>query len=157
MEGLPNINLKALVFGAAIAAGCILLGWQYSDWLYPFSSIGLLYAGYGQENLKMGTILGALASTPIMILFLDGYFGQPTGFFITENGILLVVVLILIVGAVVGFVGAWIKRSRMQALEQYEKQQNIGKNKNKKKNKKKKANVKQSKEKTSYVDKIFKK
>ncbi len=128
-----GLNMKALVFGAAIAAGCILLGFQYNDWLYPFSAIGLLYAGYGQANIKMGTLMGALASTLIAILYLEGYLGQPTGFFLTENGILAVVALIIIVGAAVGFVGAWTKRSRQKAMEEYEKKQKIGKNKNKKK------------------------
>lgn len=128
-----GLNMKALVFGAAIAAGCILLGYQYNDWLYPFSAIGLLYAGYGQDNIKTGTLMGALASTLIVILYLDGYFGQPTGFFLTENGILAVVALIIIVGAAIGFVGAWTKRSRQKAMEEYEKKQKIGKNKNKKK------------------------
>lgn len=128
-----GLNMKALVFGSAIAAGFILLGFQYNDWLYPFSAIGLLYAGYGQSNIKTGALMGALASTLIAILYLEGYLGQPTGFFLTENGILAVVVLILIVGATVGFVGAWTKRSRQKAMEEYEKKQKIGKNKNKKK------------------------
>ena len=148
-----GMNMKALVFGAAIAAGCILLGFQYNDWLYPFSAIGLLYAGYGQGNIKMGTLMGALASTPIAILFLEGYLGQPSGFFITENGILAVVALIIIVGAVVGLVGAWTRKSRDKAKAEYEKQQNIGKNKKKKK----KAAVQKTNEKTTFVDKIFKK
>ena len=153
MEGLPNINIKALVFGAAIAAGFILFGFQFNEWLYPFSAIGLIYAGYGQENVTMGTLMGALASTPIVILFLDGYFGQPSGFFITENGILAVAIIIIVVGAVVGFVGAWSKRSREKAKAEYEKQQKIGKNK--KKNKK--VEVQKTNEKTTFVDNIFKK
>jgi hypothetical protein len=152
-----GLNMKALVFGAAIAAAFILFGFQYNDWLYPFSAIGLLYAGYGQGNIKMGTLMGALASTPIAILFLEGYFGQPSGFFITENGIIAVVVLIIIVGAGVGFVGAWTKRSREKAKIEFEKQQNIGKNKNKNKKKNKKAEVQKTNEKTTFVDKIFKK
>ena len=41
-------------------------------------------------------------------------------------------ILILVIGAFVGFVGAWTKRSRVKALEEYEKKQKIGKNKNKK-------------------------
>ena len=129
-----GINIKALVFGAAIAAAFILFGWQINDWLYPFSAMGLLYAGYGQESIKKGTLMGALASTPIIVLTFQGYMGQFDGFFVTENGILSVTVLILIVGAFVGLVGAWAKRDRMRALEQYEKKQQIGKNK--KKNKK---------------------
>ena len=148
-----GLNMKALVFGAAIAAGFILLGFQYNDWLYPFSAMGLLYAGYGQGNIKMGTLMGALASTPIAILFLEGYFGQPSGFFITENGIMAVVALIVIVGAIVGLVGAWAKVSREKAKIEYEKQQNIGKNKKKKK----KAEIQKTNEKTTFLNIIFKK
>ena len=129
-----GINIKALVFGAAIAAAFILFGYQYWDWFYPFSAIGLIYAGYGQDNLKAGTLMGLLASTPIVVLTLQGYMGQFDGFFLTETGIITVTLIILIVGAVVGFVGAWTKRSRVKALKQYEKQQKI--RKNKKKNKK---------------------
>ncbi len=129
-----GINIKALIFGAAIAAAFILFGYQYWDWFYPFSAIGLIYAGYGQDNLKAGTLMGLLASTPIVVLTLQGYMGQFDGFFLTETGIITVALVILVVGAVVGFVGAWTKRSRVKALEQYEKQQKIGKNK--KKNKK---------------------
>lgn len=148
-----GLNMKALVFGAAIAAAFILFGFQYNDWLYPFSAIGLLYAGYGQGNLKMGTLMGALASTPIAVLFMEGYFGQPTGFFVTETGIYAVVGLIILIGAMIGFVGAWTKRSREKAKIEFEKQQKIGKNKNKKK----KAEVQKTNEKTTFVDKIFKK
>jgi len=147
-----GINIKALVFGAAIAAAFILFGYQYNDWLYPFSAIGLIYAGYGQNDLKMGTFMGLLASTPIVVLTMQGYMGSFEGFFVTDTGVLTVTLVILIVGAVVGFVGAWTKRSRVKALEQYEKQQKIGKNKNKKK----KAKV-QPKEEKTFVDKIFKK
>ena len=127
-----GINIKALVFGAAIAGAFILFGWQISDWLYPFSAIGLLYAGYGQDSIKKGTIMGAFASTPIIVLTFQGYMGQFDGFFLTETGILSVVAVILIVGAFVGFVGAWAKRDRTKALDEYEKKQKIGKNKKKK-------------------------
>ena len=135
MNKFVDINFKALIFGAAIAAACILFGYQINDWLYPFSAIGLLYAGYGQSNVKMGTLMGAIAATPIVVLTLQGYMGQFSGFFLTENGMMGLTVLIIVVGAFVGLVGAWTKRSRENAREQYEKQQKIGKNKNKKKNK----------------------
>lgn len=136
MNKFVDFNMKALVFGAAIAAAFILFGYQINDWLYPFSAMGLLYAGYGQNDIKMGTLMGAIASTPIIALTFQGYMGTFSGFFLTENGMLALTILILVVGAFVGFVGAWTKRSRVKALEQYEKKQNIGKNKNKKKNKK---------------------
>ncbi|MEE1133707.1 hypothetical protein [uncultured Methanobrevibacter sp.] len=135
MNKFVDINFKALIFGAAIAAACILFGYQINDWLYPFSAIGLLYAGYGQSNVKMGTLMGAIAATPIVVLTFQGYMGQFSGFFLTENGMMGLTVLIIVVGAFVGLVGAWTKRSRENAREQYEKQQKIGKNKNKKKNK----------------------
>ena len=131
-----DINIKALVFGAAIAAAFILFGWQFWDWFYPFSAIGLLYAGYGQDSIKKGTIIGAFASTPIIVLTFQGYLGAFDGFFLTEDGILTVALIILLVGAFVGFVGAWAKRDRVKAMAEYEKKQNIGKNKNKNKNKK---------------------
>lgn len=137
MNKFVDINFKALIFGAAIAAACILFGYQINDWLYPFSAIGLLYAGYGQSNVKMGTLMGAIAATPIVVLTFQGYMGQFSGFFLTENGMMGLTVLIIVVGAFVGLVGAWTKRSRENAREQYEKQQKIGKNKNKKKKKNK--------------------
>jgi len=137
MKFLPDINVKALVFGAAIAAVCIIFGYQFNDWLYPFAAIGLLYAGYGQNTIKLGTLMGILAATPIVVLTLQGYMGTFSGdFFVSETGILTVTLIILLVGAFVGFVGAWSKQSRLKAMEEYEKQQKIGKNKNKKKNKK---------------------
>ena len=133
MNKFTDFNFKALVFGAAIAGAFILFGWQINDWLYPFASIGLLYAGYGQNNWKEGTLSGALASTPIIVLTFQGYMGQFDGFFLTQNGMIALAAMIFIIGAFVGFVGAWTKRSREKALEQ---QAKIGKNKNKKKNKK---------------------
>ena len=133
---LPEINFKALIFGAAIAAAFIILGYQYWDWFYPFSAAGLLYAGYGQDSVKKGTLMGVLASTPIVVLTLQGYMGTFSGdFFASPTGILTVTLIILIVGAFIGFVVAWAKRDRIKALEQYEKKQNIGKNKKKNKNK----------------------
>lgn len=132
-----GIDIKALVFGAAIAAAFIIFGYQYNDWLYPFAAIGLLYAGYAQPNIKIGTLIGALAATPIAVLTLQGYMGTfKEGFFTTETGVLTVVVIIILIGAFVGLVGAYTKRSRVKALEEYEKQQKKGKNKKKNKNKK---------------------
>ena len=112
MEILPDVNFKALIFGAAMAAAFILFGFQYWDWFCAF------------------------ASTPIIILTFEGYLGTfKEGFFTTETGIMTVALTILVIGAFVGFVGAWAKKNRMKALEEYEKKQNIGKNKNKNKNK----------------------
>ena len=134
MEIFGDIDFKALVFGAAIAAAFIIFGFMYWEWFYPFSAMGLLYAGYAQKNITYSTVIGAIASTPIIVLAFDGYLGMFSGFFATETGLMLVAVLILLVGAFIGFVGGWGKRDRIKAREQYEKQQKIGKNKNKKKN-----------------------
>ena len=112
MNKFTNFNFKALVFGAAIAGAFILFGWQINEWLYPFASIGLLYAGYGQNNWIEGTLSGAIASTPIIVLTFQGYMGQFDGFFLTQNGMIALAAMILIIGAFVGFVGAWTKRSR---------------------------------------------
>ena len=138
MNKFTDFNFKALIFGAAIAGVCIILGWQINDWIDPFASIGLLYAGYGQNDVKTGTLAGAVASTVVLLLTFQGYMGQFDGFFLTENGVMALTILILVVGAFVGFVGAWTKRSRVKALEQQAKKQKIGKNKNKNKKKNKK-------------------
>ena len=153
MEIFGDVNFKALVFGAAIAGTCVISGYTYWDGFYPFASIGLLYAGYAQKNIKYATVIGAIASSLLVILALDGYFGELEGFFATETGVIVISIIILLVGALVGFVGGWAKRSRIKAKEEYEKQQKIGK----KKNNKKKAKAQKTKEKTTYVDKIFKK
>lgn len=136
MELFGDIDFKALVFGAAIAATFIIVGALYWDWAYPFSAMGLLYAGYAQKNIKYATIIGAIASTPMVILAFQGYFGKFEGFFITETGLITVAITIILVGAFVGFVGGWAKRNRIKAQEEYEKQQKIGKKKTKKKNEK---------------------
>ena len=154
MNMFSELNVKALVFGAAIAAGFILLGWQINDWLYPFSALGLIYAGYGQPDIKTGTIMGALAATPIVVLTFQGYLGQFDGVFLTENGIIAVTLIIIGVGAFVGFVGAWGKRDRIRALEQYEKKQKIGKNKTKAK---KQNKVQTTEPKKGFLNKILKK
>ena len=150
MEIFGDVDFKALVFGAAISAAFIILGKQYGDGFYLFSAIGLLYAGYAQKNIIYATVIGAMASTPLVILALQGYLGD---FEATETSTMILSIIIIAVGALVGFVGGWAKRSRDKAKEEYEKQQKIGKNK--KKNKK--AEAQKTQENTKIVDKIFKK
>ena len=130
-----DIDLKALIIGAAASAAMVIIGSYGYDWAYLFASIGLLYVGYTAINIKYGAILGALASTPIVYLMFQGALGEFSGeFFTSPTGTVSVVVLILLIGALIGFVGAWAKRDRVKAKEEYEKKQKIGKNKNKKKN-----------------------
>lgn len=135
---LKDINLKSLIIGAAITAAIIIIASHGNDWLYLFSAIGIIYVGYTAKNIKQGTLLGAVASTPIIVLAFQGNLGTFSGFFSTDIGILSLVIIVLLVGAFIGFVGAWGKRDRIKAKEEYEKKQKIGKNK--KKNKKKNNN-----------------
>ena len=127
MEFGSEVDYKSLVFGAAIAATCFIIGMNGHEFAYLFASIGLLYVGYNAKNLKMGAFLGAFASTPLMILSLDPRFVG----ILEEQTKIIVVILIFLVGALVGFVGAWAKRDRVKAKEEYEKKK-PGKNKNKK-------------------------
>ena len=133
MSEIKKLNFKALVIGAVISCAFILLGYYTRDWFYPLSAVGLLYAGYGQNDLKAGILCGGVASLPIVILTFKGYLGTFEGFFLTQNGMVVLSILIIVVGAFVGLVGAWTKISR---VKEYEKKQSIGKNKNKNKKRK---------------------
>ena len=134
MDLVNDIDFKSLVIGAAISAGIVIIASQGYDWLMLMSSVGLLYVGYKAKNVKYGAILGAIASTPIVYLTFIGTLGEFSGYFSTQVGTISVVILILLIGALIGFVGALMKRSREKAKIDYEKKQKIGKNKNKKKN-----------------------
>ncbi|WP_292881410.1 hypothetical protein [Methanobrevibacter sp. UBA188] len=129
MGKFTNFDFKSLVFGAAIAAGFVILGSMYNEFLYAFASIGFLYVGYNAPNIKTSALLGAFASTPVMYLALDGVFREIPP---TEQGRITMIIAILIVGMLVAVIGAWAKRSRVKAKEEYEKKQKIGKNKKKK-------------------------
>ena len=107
MEFGSEVDFKSVVFGAAFAATCVILGTMYNDMLYAFASIGFLYVGYQAKNIKMGTFLGAFASTPLIYLALDGKLG-----YIPDESKLIMVVAILLVGAFIGLVGAWARKSR---------------------------------------------
>ena len=137
MRKFTNYDFKSLVFGAAIAAGFVILGSMYSEFLYAFASIGFLYVGYNAPNIKTSALLGAFASTPVMYLALDGVFKEIPP---TEQGRITMIIAILIVGMLVSVIGAWAIRRRVKAKEEYEKKQKKGKNK--KKNKKVKETTK---------------
>ena len=131
-----DIDFKSLVFGAAISAAIVIVASNGNDWLYLFSSIGLLYVGYSAKNIKYGAVLGAIASTPLIILAFRGDFGPLTDFYATDMGILTITLSFLLIGAVIGVVGAWAKSSREKAKVEYEKEQKSKKNKKDKKIKK---------------------
>lgn len=129
MDLRNDIDWKSLIVGAAIAAALVIIGsWGY-DFAYPFSAIGLLYVGYKGKNMKYGTVLGAVAAIPMAILASYGAFGE-----MAESIEIYMMIIILLVGAFIGFVGALAHRDREKAKIEYEKKQQIGKNKNKKKN-----------------------
>ena len=134
MNFANDVDFKALVIGAAISAGLVIIASKGLEWLMLFSSVGLLYVGYTAKNIKYGAILGAIAATPIAYLALTGTLGEFSGFFLTDFGAISVILIILLIGAFIGFVGAWAKRSREKAKVEYEKKQNIGKNKKKNNN-----------------------
>ena len=89
-----------------------------NEFLYAFASIGFLYVGYNAPNIKTSALLGAFASTPVMYLALDGVFREIPP---TEQGRITMIIAILIVGMLVAVIGAWAKRSRVKAKEEYEK------------------------------------
>ena len=159
MNMFSGINKKALVIEAAISAAFIIFGYTQWDWFYPFAAAGFLYAGYGQNDIKTGTAMGTLSATPTAVLALQGYLGTfKEGFFTTETGIITVLLIVLAVGAFVGFVGGWAKRDRIKALEEYEKKQKIGKNKTReKKSKAKQQAAEKTTQKTGFLNKILKK
>ena len=104
MGKFTNFDFKSLVFGAAIAAGFVILGSMYNEFLYAFASIGFLYVGYNAPNIKTSALLGAFASTPVMYLALDGVFREIPP---TEQGRITMIIAILIVGMLVSVIGAW--------------------------------------------------
>ena len=138
---LKDFDIVSIVIGAAITAGLVILGSMGWDFAYPFSAAGLLYVGYKAPSIKWGTFLGAFASTPLIVLALDETYmvdGQIkiSGVFglLSPEWALPLAIIILLVGAFVGFVGAYSHSAREKAKIEYEKQQKSGKkNKNKKK------------------------
>ena len=137
MDLKNDIDWKSFIIGAAITAGIVIFASNNEglDWLMYFASIGLLYVGWTAKNIKYGAVLGALAAIPLIYLALvmETFGNEP--FYSTTTGIITVIVVFLIFGALIGVVGAWAKSSREKAKIEYEKQQKIGKNKNKKKKK----------------------
>lgn len=149
MEIFSDIDFKSLVFGAAIAAAFVIFGSMYNEFLYAFASIGFLYVGYNAPNIKTSLILGAFASTPIIYLAFE--YNVFRGIPLTEEGRIFMMIAILIVGMLVAVIGAWAKRDRIKAKEEYEKKQKIGKKK------KKKNQEEPEKENKGFLNKISKK
>lgn len=133
-----GIDLKSFIIGTVVFTVLAVIGFKYQDsilfnLLFPVSAIGLIYTGYNAKNLIWGLILGAIASIPLILISIYWKLLPIT----SSNEFLITVIGILITGAIIGFVGAYVRRSR----DAYRVQKaSIGKNKNKKKNKKNKKN-----------------
>ena len=102
------IDWKSFIMGAAFASFICVVASQYQlDWLYAFAAIGLLYVGYKAKNMKWGAILGAIAATPLFVLAAYGVFGPLSdSSFDPQVSMFVTLIAVLMVGALVGFVGA---------------------------------------------------
>ena len=115
---IDEIDWKSLIFGSAFCAVLAMIGASPNLWFFtPVSAIGLLYVGYEAKNLLWGCILGAIGSWPLFGVTLQGGLGAMV--YSTQN-IILILITCLIIGAVTGFVGAYIKKDREAALKMRE-------------------------------------
>ena len=125
------VDLRSLIFGSAIATTITLIGWLYNiDFAFPFAAIGFLWVGYKGKDMIWGTALGAVSAIPIAIIGIRGGLGAYPN---TDVWRIIIIVLVLAVGAFIGFVGAYAHKNREKAKIEYEKKQKIGKNKKNKK------------------------
>lgn len=85
--------------------------------------------------MKWGAILGAIAATPLFVLAAYGVFGPLSdSSFDPQVSMFVTLIAVLMVGALVGFVGAYTYRNRQRAIAAKEKQAKTGKNKKGKNN-----------------------
>ena len=133
MSLFEGINIKSIIYGAIISVICIILGHEVNDLFYPFIAVGLLYAGYSSTGIKQGMLAGCIAAIPIAILTIFGFLGALKGFLATMAGNITLIIIMLLLGVFIGFIGAWTKRDRVKALEEYNNKNSKGKKKNKKK------------------------
>ncbi|WP_303294940.1 hypothetical protein [Methanobrevibacter woesei] len=130
-EMLNEIDWKSLIFGAAFCAVIAMFGSSPGlEILAPFASVGLLYIGYKGKNLTYGTILGAIGAIP---LFLVAMYGGLGSFTITSTTVVLILISCLIIGALLGFVGALFHKNYIKTKKAKEQREKNKKNKNKKK------------------------
>ena len=130
-EMLNEIDWKSLIFGAAFCAVIAMFGSSLGlEILAPFASVGLLYIGYKGKNLTYGTILGAIGAIP---LFLVAMYGGLGSFTITSTTVVLILISCLIIGALLGFVGALFHKNYLKTKKAKKQRGKNKKNKNKKK------------------------
>ncbi len=125
-----SIDWKSLVLGTLLSALIVILASNTHDWIFIFASVGLIYVGFKSKNTEQGFILGTIAAIPLVGLAFNGTLGAFTGFFATAIGKFISIVIILLVGGLIGFIGALTKKDREKAKSNYK--QKIGKNKKKK-------------------------
>ncbi len=135
-SNLPEIDLKALIFGAAAYAFFPLVAYQYQqDILMVFSAIGPLYIGYTAKTELKSIILGIVGATPLLYLAFLGYLG-PYGS--GEMADIIITIGVLGLGALMGFFGGYLYRDRQRAQERYNAEHGIKGTKNVPVNKEKK-------------------
>lgn len=125
-----NIDWKSVVLGTLLSALIVILASNTSDWIFIFASVGLIYVGFKSKNIRQGFVLGTIAAIPLIGLAFNGTLGTFTGFFATTIGKIILIIMILLVGGLIGFIGALTKKDREKAKSNYE--QKVGKNKKKK-------------------------
>ena len=110
-----EIDWKSLIFGSAFCAVLAMIGSKPELWfLTPFSAIGLLYVGYEAKNLVWGGILGAIGSLMLFAVTMEGGLGPIV--YTTQN-IVLILITCLIIGAVTGIIGFYVKKKRIEAYK----------------------------------------
>lgn len=114
-----DIDWKSLIFGAAFCAVLAMIGSEPDLWFFtPLSAIGILYVGYEAKDFIWSVILGAIATLPLFGVTLQGGLGEMT--YSTIN-ILIILIACLIIGAVTGFVGRYLKKDHDEAIKMKEK------------------------------------
>lgn len=126
-----EIDWKSLIFGSAFCAVLAMIGSSPNLWYFtPVAAIGLLYVGYEAKNLVWGGILGAIGSLPLFGVTMQGGLGPMV---YSPQNIVFILITCLIIGAVTGFVGAYVKKERQEALKMKEADLKKKSKKNKKK------------------------
>lgn len=111
-SNLPDIDFKALIFGAAAYAFFPLVAYQYNlDLLMVFAAIGPLYIGYTAKTELKSVILGIVGATPLLYLAFSGMLG-PYGS--GEMADIIMTAGILGLGALMGYFGGYLYRDRQR-------------------------------------------
>ena len=127
-SNLPDIDLKSLIFGAAAYAFFPLISYQYGqDILMAFAAIGPLYIGYKAKTNLKAVLLGIVGATPLLYFAYGGFIGPYTP---SEIGDLVTALVILGLGGIMAFFGAYLYRSRAKDIADYEEASNYKGTKN---------------------------